>query len=302
MPRKKKTTLKDRLSSIDPVAARKVGGAALFVGVCVGIGIGLTLLATRVQERSRQSLQASPVVFDFAWPQGVEGESWLPEAFRADLRHLASLHMGQNDPLSPAPLARLGKALEASGWFDDRPLIERQPGGRIYIAGAWRVPVAAVRVQGNDLPVSRHGKIMPIPYEVGQSDMPVVFGMQGLPPLNRDGSLNYALAWDAKDLAAGLELLDLLRAQEFFGRVVGIDVSEFGPSRCLTIVFDSGARVRWGGPVAEFNPAEISTDLKVVRLKALLADDDRPLDDPTMVLDLFHETGVYRIVPPLQGE
>ena len=301
MARKKRSgPIRTWFSSIDPDAARRVGGAALFVAVCGGIATGLALLAARVEERSRQALQATPVRFEFDWPEGTEGESWLPEAFRADLRHLASLHMGTNDPLSAAPIARLGRALEASGWFDDRPLIRRKPGGVVHVTGAWRVPVAAVRVMGNDLPVSRAGKIMPIPYEVGQSDMPVVYGMQGLPPLNRDGSLNFALRWEARDLDAGLELLDRLRREASMQRVVGVDVSEFSSRGGLTLLLDSGARVRWGGRVSTFNPAEVPTEVKLQRL-ALLLSDPRSRD-ATLVVDLFHERGVLVEPPPIQGE
>jgi hypothetical protein len=304
MPRKKpKNPVKAWFKSIDPVGARRVGGAALFIAVCGGIATGLALLAARVEERSRQSLQATPVRFEFDWPRGVEDESWLPEAFRADLRHLASLHMGQNDTLSPAPLKRLGEALEASGWFDDRPAIRREPGGRIHITGSWRVPVAAVRVLGNDLPISRLGKIMPIPYEVGQSDMPVIYGMRGLPPLHFDGSLDFATRWAARDLEAGLELLDLLRDQPYFGRITGIDVSEFAPGGGgLSILVDSGAKVRWGGGVRTFNPAEIPTPMKLDRLALLFSDPRRRIEDPTLDLELFHERGMFSDPPPLQGE
>lgn len=297
---KKKPTLSARLRRIDSVAARRVGGAALLVAVGGGIAAGLALLATRVEDRSRQALQTIPVTFRFDWPRGQEEESWLPEAFRADLRHLAALHMGEHDPLSPAPLARLGEALTASGWFDGAPTILREPGGTIHVTGAWRIPVAAVRVLGNDLPVSRLGRIMPIPYEVGQSDMPVVLGMQGLPPLNRDGSLNFQDRWEARDLEAGLELLDLLRSQPNFEHIHGVDVSEFAARGSLTLLIDSGARVRWGGRVSTFNPAEVPTDIKLERLALLFARGH--LQDATLVVDLFHERGLLVAPPPLQGE
>lgn len=300
---KKKSGFQAWLKGVDPVAARRVGGAALFVGVCGGIVGGLALLAARVEERSREAMRAIPVRFEFDWPRGAENESWLPEEFRADLRHLASLHMGENDPLSGAPLARLGEALRDSGWFDERPIVRREAGGVVHITGAWRVPVAAVRVLGNDLPVSRAGRIMPIPYEVGQSDMPVVFGMQGLPPLNRDGSLNFAAKWEARDLDAGLELLDLLRDMPFAGSIVGVDVAEFGSGETggsLTLLIDSGARVRWGGRVGTFNPAEVPTEIKLERL-AMLFDSGR-LRDATLVVDLFHERGLLVAPPALQGE
>mgnify|MGYP000417148924 CR=1 FL=1 len=310
MPRakKKQNRIKAWFQSLDPVAARRVGGAGLLVIVCGGIATGLALLATRVEARSRQSLQTIPVRFEFDWPRGVENESWLPEAFRADLRHLASLHMGENDPLGGAPLSRLGEALDASGWFDDQPVVKREPGGVIHITGAWRVPVAAVRVLGNDLPVSRVGRIMPIPYEVGQSDMPVVLGMQGLPPLNPDGGLNFKARWEATDLEAGLELLDLLRERPYAARLVGVDVSGFAHSRCLTLLVDSGAQIRWGGRIGTFNPAEVPTHIKLDRLDVLFrddprrSDDDAPADDPTLVVDLFHERGLFVAPPPLQGE
>lgn len=310
MPRAKKSKNKIKvwLESLDPVAARRVGGAALLVVVCGGIATGLALLAARVEARSRQSLQTIPVKFEFDWPRGVENESWLPEAFRADLRHLASLHMGENDPLGAEPLSRLGEALDASGWFDTCPVVQREAGGVIHITGSWRVPVAAVRVLGNDLPVSRVGRIMPIPYEVGQSDMPVVFGMQGLPPMNPDGGLNFRARWEAADLEAGLELLDLLRDRPYAARITGVDVSEFSRSRCLTLLVDSGAQIRWGGRIGTFNPAEVPTAMKIERLDRLFADDPRrsddaaPVDDPTLVVDLFHERGLLVAPPPLQGE
>lgn len=299
--RKKKKAAARRWSSrVDPVMARRLGGGVLFVLVCGGIAAGLGLIGARVETRSREALRTMPVRFEFDWPRGHEGESWLPEAFRADLRHLASLHMGEHDPLSAEPLTRLGEALDASGWFDDVPMVRRMPGGVVKVAGSWRVPVASVRVLGNDLPVSRAGRIMPIPYEVGASDLPVVFGMQGLPPLRRDGSLDFRARWEARDLEAGLELLDVLRMEAGFDRIAGVDVSGLQGRGGLALLMENGARVRWGGRAGVFNPAEVPTEVKIERLRLLLA--SGRLDDPTLVVEIFHERGLLVAPPTRQGE
>ncbi|MEZ6233221.1 MAG: hypothetical protein R3B68_03430 [Phycisphaerales bacterium] len=291
------------LAGLDPVAARRLGGAALFVFVSVGIAIGLVLVAARVESRATETLRTVEARFEFAWPGPSPDRTWLPEEFRADLRHLAALHLGERDPLSQEPLARLGESLAASGWFDGQPTIRREPGSTIRIDGVWRVPVASVRVMGNDLPVSRQGRIMPIPYEVGQSGQPVVFGMQGLPPLRADGSLDYAARWDARDLDAGLELLDALRTQPYFDRITGVDVGDFASRGMLVLVVNTGARIVWGGRAGVFNPGEIPTPMKLQRLDRLFVHEaEGRLNQPSIVFELYHEGGTMIPMSPPQGQ
>lgn len=291
------------LAALDPVAARRVGGAVLFALVSLGITIGLVLVATRVEARATESLRTVEARFEFEWPGPSPDRTWLPEEFRADLRHLAALHLGQRDPLHQEPLARLGESLAASGWFDGEPTIRREPGSTIRIDGVWRVPVASVRVMGNDLPVSRQGRIMPIPYEVGQSGQPVVFGMEGLPPLKADGSLDYAARWDARDLDAGLELLDALRTQPCFDRITGVDVGEFASRGMLVLVVNSGARIVWGGRAGVFNPGEIPTPMKLQRLEGLFSrDPEQRVNQATIIIELYHERGTLIPMPAPQGQ
>jgi len=294
---------------LDPELLRRATPSLLVTAGSVALVVAIVWLVGSLESRAASYRGGEPVVIEFDWPMVGQGSramgigaedgvdkstgsvpeeswSWLPEQFRRSLLAEAQAAVGPDpDPFSIAPLARLSRALKGSGWFDGEPRVERvDPQGQedepalrasIRVTGTWRRPAALVRVGERDLLIDDRGRRMPVEYPAGREDQTtrVILGVRAEAPRGIDGSPDYESVWASDRIEASIALLEVLRPQEFWPQVAGIDASRFaGRGGMLVIVTDRGSRIEWGSRPDRFAPGEVTVREKLARLASFYAD------------------------------
>jgi hypothetical protein len=102
--------------------------------------------------------------------------------------------------------------------------------------------------------------------------MRVIIGPAVPPPTNQDGSRDFASAWPGEDIAASLELLQLMSDKPWYRQVAGIDASEYSSKGQLLLVTADKTRVVWGGRPSKPAIGEVSTAQKLAYIQQLLHD------------------------------
>lgn len=250
-----------------PAPTRRIlliaGSSAVALGLAAATLLGLPRLAASTQAR----LAASPTRLSLAWPDG----NWLPQSERDRLMAIAvSALDAQPDPLRPAALARLGRALDDTGWFDRVGPIRRLPGGAVTVEAAWRVPVAVVRRDATDYLVSRDARVLPIAYPAGSSAYQAILGVHREPPLSGSQIAAGGL-WPGDDIRAALDLLLLASSRPWRSQLAAVDASDYHDRKRLVLVTTTHGRAVWGGAPADSLPGEVSAIEKLRRLDALHA-------------------------------
>lgn len=262
-PRKKKNA---GASVVRPFVLTAVAMLGI-AGMVVGVG-ALESRAGAYRQHARAA-----VVFD--WPQRVdpstgEVQHLIPESIRASIVEGAERALGPTiEPFSMAPLMRLGLHLEASGWFDGTPKVQRGAGAEFKVSGSWRAHAAVVRFRDADHLVSVDGYPMPVVYgpERRSATLKAIVNPRFGPPRSSTGGIDYTRAWEGADVKAALGLLALLRTEAFWGQIAAIDVDGFDGARTLTIITDRGTRIGWGGPVGEFAPGQTPEASRLAMLR-----------------------------------
>lgn len=254
------------IRSLDRVAV-----ALVLLVLTLGVALGFGPMKQRVAE-----VRSDPIVVDFEWPAmaGQAGQTWMPASERARLKQIVTASLALN-PLDGSSLADAQRALRETGWFKDRgPRIRRAPGGQAHVTGQWRLPRAAVRHEGVDYVVSGEAILLPLSYQAGGAgDLPVVTGAWAGPPPSPGGGSGHGEYWQGVDVQHALKLIDYLRrSQTVREHLAGVDVSEFGEDRHLTIVTTEGGRLIWGGVPGESHPGEQSDAEKLRRFETLVTD------------------------------
>jgi len=296
-PRKPRRTSSVKVRPPTAIRALRLLG----MGCLGGVGaLALILLTHRVWTHAGEALEA-PVSVEIVWPLSPDStpdqpKTWLSAYFRDRLLATAHARAAESpDPVRGDAVARVGRAMEASGWFDGSPRVERRGDGTIVVSGAWRTPACVVRHNGRDHLIDWTSRPMPATYDAGVSGLRIMQGAASPPPRDASGSLDYARAWPGDDIRAGVETLRLLLAQPYAGQVAGVDVGDYYVTRRIDIVTDKGTRVVWGGPPGEFIPGEASTKAKLDRLAyfASLAERGRRIDLSQQRLEIYNEDAVY---------
>jgi len=208
-----------------------------------------------------------------ARPPAPTPGTWLPVQFQRQLQDLVLARLRSTDDAFSAPaINAVGEALAKSGWFDGPPRVERQPGRRLVIDGAWRVPAAFVRWDGRDYLVAWDGRLLPPVYQPGQVNLRAIVGVPGPPPRDDDGRLDFSTPWPGEAVAAAVDLLALASGKPWYPQVRGIDLADFPKDRRLALQTTFGTRVVWGGPVRRPLPGESTTAGKVEKLGVLFRD------------------------------
>jgi hypothetical protein len=256
-----------------------------FVTLTVVVGLLVVLaVGTRPLERLVAVAQPAPApTITIQWPKvrPAEGQApvtWVPEQQRDALLDRARHALADGTPdLSGASLARVGAALQQSGWFTGRPVVRRGAANSLIIDGQWRVPAAVVRRGGTDQLISWEGAPMPVTLPAGQARFPVIENPAMAAPTLADGTLDCASAWAGEDMAASLELLQVLLRQPWGSQVAGVDASRFAIDKSLTLTTAFGTRVVWGGRVSKPLLGEVSSSQKLAHLSGLF-DKHRRID------------------------
>lgn len=247
---------------------------ALVIGLVVGVVLGLRPLERKASELTAQT----PTTIEIRWPTvpGNPQVTWIPEQERRGLEQLAIAAMGSDaDRFSADALERVGKAMTGSGWFEESPQVTRGTGARVVVQGAWRVPAAVVRRDGVEQLISWEGLPMPYSKPAGESKFPVIESPAVKAPGTKSGDVDYATAWAGDDIAASLELLQVLLRQPWAGQVAGIDVSNFGRDHVLVISTTFGTKVVWGGRVSKPALGEVSSAQKISHMTRLFTEHKR---------------------------
>ncbi len=247
---------------------------ALLLGLVVGFVLGLKPLERKA---SLLTLRV-PTSIDIRWPTvpGNPQVTWIPQPERTSLESLALAAIGNDsDRFSSDALERVGKAMTGSGWFQEPPNVSRDTGARVVVQGAWRVPAAVVRRDGVEQLISWEGLPMPYSKPAGESRFPVIDSPSVKAPRTSSGDVDYATAWAGDDIAASLELLQVLLRQTWANQVAGIDVSSYGTDRVLVISTTFGTKVIWGGRVSKPALGEVSSAQKLAHMTQLFVEHKR---------------------------
>jgi len=243
----------------------------LLLGLLVGLVVGMRPLEERVERIA--GVRAGTI--DIRWPvisseETGETLTWVPEKERVMLLAIAEEALARDaGRFTGAPIERVGQAMATSGWFQKTPTVRREVGGRVVVDGAWRVPAAVVRRDGVDQLVSWEGFPMPLTAAIDSTLFPVIAGPALPAPMNTDRAPDYATAWPGEDVAASLELLQVLLRQPFAGQIKGVDAGTYAAERTLVILTTHGTRVVWGGRVSKPALGEVTSAQKIAHLQTL---------------------------------
>ncbi|MFK7883170.1 MAG: hypothetical protein AB8F26_03170 [Phycisphaerales bacterium] len=257
----------DRNRRIAIGVAVSAAGIAAFVGATIGL--------SHINERAADHLAstsalvntsgapASGPAVNIVWPRNPDGQTWMPQAERERLAGLMVNAVRGGQALTGEPLAEIGAALLATGWFNGDPSVRWTYDGQIEVEGTWRTPAAAVRNGPREHLIDYHARVLPLDYPVGQSNQ--IFLLNPSQPKPRNDS-----SWAGEDLRASLDLILLLQKEQLLEQVAGIDLGSGRDAGRLAIITDRGSRVIWGGGPDHLRPAEQPTSVKLNRLRTLL--------------------------------
>ncbi len=277
------------------IGIKSIIASTLTIAVVSAIGVGLYRGWTPLERKAVDIIGARAPSVQVRWPalagttgkeHGTKGEdsplglhllsvssasltdapTWLPRQMQEEVLALAQAQIDPKaSPLSGEPLERVGSALEKSGWFDGRPTVRREPGGRLLVSGQWRIPGAVIRDGGHDYMISWDGKPMPVVYDAGQSKLKAILRVGARPP-SAGAAIDYTKAWPGEDVLAGLELLRVIQARPWMDQVVGVDVGNYGKDRTLAITTVNRGRLVWGGRPNKPRLGEASTAAKLAAI------------------------------------
>lgn len=260
---------------------RFVAGVSITLTTLLVVGIITAAVLGRraLDEHAVRVSDALPPIVQIEWPALAPGaketsRTWMPEVFQDELLKLAYAALGTPDRkiavhIGSDELGAVGEALGASGWFESKPSVVREPGRSIRVTGRWRVPAAVVRAGGKDYLIASDGKPMPPVYPAGQSNLPVLLGVAADPPRTETGAVDYLKVWAGADVQAGLELLALTLNQPWRDQVSGVDLSTFNSNKRAAIVTKRDTRVVWGGRPSQPLLGEASTVKKLAQIEYL---------------------------------
>lgn len=276
--KKKSKTRRGRTSTgFDAERLRRGAAAAVLV---VGVGAlvsGAVLGSSALEARAARAIHAGDAEVDIGWPALGEPASdadgtWLPGSERERLTALANSAAAGGRALDAEPLRETSEALMHTGWFERPPVARRRGDGAIAVEGVWRVPAAVIRHAGSERLVSWDAIPLPLIYGEGESGQMYLTNTAFGPGAAEPGR---HAPWPGEDVRAGLDLLRRLKLAGLSAQVAGIDVGGRAADPRLEIVTDQGTRVVWGVGPDQFAPAEMSTEVKLERLRTLLTQTGR---------------------------
>ncbi|GJM19367.1 MAG: hypothetical protein DHS20C14_15800 [Phycisphaeraceae bacterium] len=267
MAKKRSTKSKSKAKAADPERRRRImlvsvtvlGGLALTAGGWVGLD--------RLDAHAAELATFPSVEVTFAWP-AIDGaaagdeSTWMPNSERERLTRIALDAARGGSGLDHHALREVSRALHATGWYAELPVVRRQGDGNLRVTGTWRLPAAVVRTGSLERLVSWEGVALPLEYGAGKSGVHYL-AFASTPPPAVSG-----VAWEGEDVRAGLALLDLLDDHaDLIPQIVGIDLDHGGP---LTIITDEGGKIIWGTAPGVFRPGEQSSEIKISRIGGML--------------------------------
>jgi hypothetical protein len=269
-PKKDKPSKTPSEPALSERSRRIALGATLSIAIVAGLG------ATSVQFKKyidRRALAANPepprVILKNrpAWMSDFLADS-ITAPIRPDIA---------KSPFDHQVLVDAVAALKQNPWIRDIHDVRRSytaaPGDTIEIDCTYRAPIALVKFNDRYTLVDNEGTVLPEQFT--ETEIPrIVYGSDGKMNIRViDGVAHKPSSpgqkWPGADLAAGLELVQLLYSQPFAEDLLKINVANFqgrhnpkDPQLTLVTRFNPATELRWGRPVSakdgfiEVSPAQ----------------------------------------------
>ncbi len=243
---------KDKSENVRPSGLGRVPGLRFFLillvlcGLVVGGAVGMRRLDIGVQKGNY-----GPVV-RYVGAVLEDPPPWMPEQLCIDIgKSILPKDAAYNDPELPAKVDELATA---NPWVRQvtsisRRMSKRDPRiGLIVLSAKYRQPVAAIRTEQGLLYVDLEGFRLPdgqsplymkyVPQDPGKPPRQVCYLHQGdAPDLERIHYIEIqgvsappprvGQKWDARDLAEGLKLVELMCRQPYVNQIAVVDVRNF---------------------------------------------------------------------------
>ena len=224
--------------------------------------------------------------------QLVNAPAWMSEGLEKELRGVIAESLDEN-PLQGDRLQLAERRLAESAWVESIDRVQRLPDGRVDVVASYREPIAVIEgPQGYHL-VDRLGIRLPglyLKHQVDQLHMPLIAGAASYPQ-------KVGERWPGDDVAAGLDLIELLASQPYRDQITTYDVSgRDALGRVRLVLQTQTGTVRWGLPPGQEQAVEPPAPEKLVRL-ARLYQERGAIDAGGKVVDLYraeiyvHPTG-----------
>jgi hypothetical protein len=186
-----------------------------------------------------------------------------PPWMSGDLK--ASLILTAEEVIDPDPRNRQGlvvarEALLATGWFDEIPQVRRVNRELVEIDARFAHPFAVVRDPDGtaDFLVDPRGKLLPRAFPAGRAEhFTAIVGVG----FNRPAGPGQV--WQGTDVAAALDILQLISRRPWRGQVAEIDMSSYLDRDAIRLVTDRGCVILWGRAPGEERGGEVSAEQKL---------------------------------------
>lgn len=231
--------------------------------------------------------------------QLVNAPAWMSEGLEMELRSLVAESLDEN-PLHGDSLQLAERRLGESAWVSSIDRVQRLPDGNVDVVASFREPIAVVEGQQGYHLVDIQGVRLPgiyLKHQVDQLRMPLITGAMSYPRKVGD-------VWPGEEVAAGLNLIELLSAQPYRDQIVAYDVSgRDALGRVRLMLRTQTGLVRWGLPPGQEQAIEPPAPEKLVRL-ARLYQERGAIDAGGKVVDLYraeiyvHPAGAAGGTPP----
>lgn len=260
-------------SGIKPVVFHLAAIAAVIIAAAVVVRFVRRDVQTRIT-----FIDAPPVVMLANRP------AWMSDSLAEQICALAQpagLHTAFDHDL----LVQTAHSLAASPWVRQvrqvRRVYGRRPGDTLEIDCDYRAPVALVHWQSYFWLVDGEGVKLPEQYTAAQVPRILVGGDHHINIRIIEGVAHAPVEsghhWPGADLAAGLDLVELLYGKDFADDAIKVDVTNFGGRKDdtdaqITLVTRYGTEIKWGRALgaADFF-AEVSPQQKLDALARIYA-------------------------------
>lgn len=255
-----------------------------FVGLCVGVRIGLG----RLERTVREVLPYNPA----PRIQLVDLPAWVVQEGWAE-RFAASIVLDPSDRwLDPGLCTRVAQQVARSGWVKRVRWVRQESDGTIRVSCEFRRPIGMVRTDQGYIPVDAECVRLP---EVYESLGPGWIGIAGI----ECGPCPIGQRWPGDDVRAAVDLTRELMSEPWCGRIRMIDVANFGGRKNrrahpIVLVTDTGTEIRWGSA-----PGREVFEPKVVEKKRLI---ERELSKPSLPAWIDVSVFADRVIIPEPGK
>lgn len=288
----------------DPDALRDTTSRALTATVVLAVAVAWIFGRAPLRRHVGEARAAVLAADSLQWPVDATGSvpAWVPPLVLEELQRVVLARLSP-DPFQHDTLRAVRDGLAGTGWLEEVGEVARRPDGRIIIEGRWRQPFAVIRYDGVRYVVGRGGELMRLPESAAiepGSEMFVIYNPHLDPPMTLDGTaIQYGVPWRGDDIAAALDLIDLIKDIDGAEQITGVDLARYGSSgglaEHLVIVTNFGARIDWGRGLSADNtpPGEVPVAHKIARLQQNYRDHGRiDRDMKERQLDLYTYSGM----------